>query len=63
MNAERTAPYNRKADAQINVRLSQEDKAAFETAVGPGKMNEAILGYIRRTITSSTSKAKTRPRR
>lgn len=46
----RTAPYNRKADAQINVRLSQEDKAAFELAVGPGQMNEAILGFIRRTI-------------
>jgi hypothetical protein len=46
----RTAPYNRAYDAQINVRLPQSLKADFEAAVGKGKMTDALLAYIRRTV-------------
>jgi hypothetical protein len=46
----RTAPYNRVYDAQINVRLPQSLKDEFEAAVGKGKMNDALLAYIRRTV-------------
>lgn len=53
----RTAPYNRAFDAQINLRLPQSLKADFEAAVGKGKMSDALLAYIRRTIARKAGKA------